>query len=108
MFFASSCMQNASAAAGLIQDAAKDPLVLAAAQSLVKAVRTSALTNGGWSVAALAADPAVQAAIVPVLAAAANCSALNWAAVDPAAVPAAAAPKVTVQGWAPGEPHSSA
>ena len=100
--------QNATAAAGLIQDAAKDPVVLAAAQGLVTAVRTSALTNGGWSVAVLAADPAVQAAIVPVLAAAANSGALNWAEVDPSVVPAAAAPKVTATGLTLGMPHSVA
>ena len=64
--------------------------MLAAAQTLVKAVRTSALTNAGWSVAAIASDPNVQAAIVPVLEAAANCSALNWAEVDPSVVPTAA------------------
>ena len=63
--------------------------MLAAAQGLVKAVRTSALTNAGWSVAALASDPSVQAAIVPVLVAAANSSALNWAEVDPSVVPTA-------------------
>lgn len=78
--------QNASAAAALIQDAARDPAVLAAAQDLVSAVKVSALTNGGWSVGALAADPAVQAAIVPVLEAAANSSAINWAAVDTSAL----------------------
>ena len=80
------CSQNASAAAGLIQDAAQDPAVLAAAQKLVNVVKTSALTTGSWSVQALAADPNVQAAIVPVLEAAAASSPLNWAAVDTTAL----------------------
>ena len=60
--------------------------MLAAAQKLVDVVKTSALTTGSWSVKALAADPNVQAAIVPVLEAAAASSALNWAAVDTTAL----------------------
>lgn len=77
--------QNASAAAGLIQAAAQDPAVLAAAQKLVDVVKTAALT-AGLDVKALAADPNVQAAIVPVLEAVAAASPVNWASVDTTAL----------------------
>lgn len=64
--------------------AASDPAVLAAADKLVATVQTSALSNGitGWNVKSLAADPAVQAAVVPVLIAAAAVSGPVWTAVD--------------------------
>lgn len=64
--------------------AASEPGVLAAADKLTAAVQVSALSNGitGWNVKSLAADPNVQAAIIPVLMAAANASGPVWTAVD--------------------------
>lgn len=84
-FSCSAChAQNASAAAEVLKLALVDPDVLAAAKTLVTAVQIAAVSNplNGYSVAALAANPSVRAALVPLVAAAAAASGVEWAAVD--------------------------
>lgn len=85
------CAQNATAASQVLSLALADPGVLTAAKSLVSAVQMAAISNPltGYSVSALAANPSVQAALIPLVAAAANASGVEWAAVDSSAVVAA-------------------
>ncbi len=75
----------------MLKLALADPAVLIAAKSLVSAVQIAAIANPltGYSVSALAANPTVQAALIPLVAAAANASGVEWAAVDSSAVVAA-------------------
>ncbi len=72
----------------MLKLALADPTVLAAAKGLVSAVQLAAIANPltGYSVSALASSPNVQAALVPLVAAAANASGVDWAAVDSTAI----------------------
>ncbi|EIE21781.1 hypothetical protein COCSUDRAFT_47937 [Coccomyxa subellipsoidea C-169] len=95
--------KNASAAAEVLKLALADPEVLAAAKTLVTAIQIAAVSNplNGYSVAALAANPSVRAALVPLVAAAAAASGVEWAAVDTTEVLATAAAAATAPVVAP-------
>ncbi|BDA47106.1 hypothetical protein COCOBI_09-5610 [Coccomyxa sp. Obi] len=94
---ATAVAKNSTAASQVLKMALADPAVLTAAKSLVSAVQMAAIANPltGYSVSALAANPGVQAALVPLVAAAANASGVQWAAVDSSAVVAAATTAAT-------------
>lgn len=72
--------------------------MLAAAKTLIGTVQLAAVSNplNGYSVTALAANPSVQAAVVPLVAAAAKASGVEWAAVDTTAVLAAVGYHITL------------
>lgn len=83
--------QNTTAAAEVVRLAIADPAVLAAANDLITAAKTSVLTGGltTFDVTALLADPKLQAAAVPLITTASAAAGPAWLAVLPQATPVA-------------------
>ena len=85
-------VQNATAAAAVVQMSVVNPIVLAQADGIVKAVQQKLLLNtltGNLNVKGLASDPTVQASFVPLVEAASLASGPLWTAVNPPPVPVA-------------------
>jgi len=85
-------VQNATAAAAVVQMSVVNPIVLAQADGIVKAVQQKLLLNtltGNLNVKGLASDPTVQASFVPLVEAASLASGPMWTAVNPPPGPVA-------------------
>lgn len=79
--------QNTTAASEVVRLAVADPAVLAAANDLITAAKTSVLTGSltTFDVTTLLADPKVQAAAVPLITTASAAAGPAWLAVLPQA-----------------------